>query len=106
MSGVRVGSRLEQLLDLRRQVTVQIEVERRANPTEATRLGLTKTKRRPKDRTAAPNVVQRRLADLGVTTYDVKVWAVEAGILPAVKQGRIGIALVEQYATAHPMEDA
>ncbi len=105
MTGVRVGSRLEQLLDLRRQVTLQIEVERRKNPTEATRLGVVKTKKRPKDRVAPPNVVERLLTDLGVTTTDVRSWAIDQGLMAPGTHGRIALALVEQYATAHPPED-
>ena len=106
MSGVRCGTRLEQLLDLRRQVNLQIELEVRNDPREAARLGLTgggdtPPRARQKSPGQSLNVAERRLAELGVSSTDVKAWAVQQGLLPEVKRGRIGINLVEQYAAAH-----
>lgn len=101
MNGIRHGSRLEQLLDLRRQVNLQIELETRENPTEAARLGLTKPGGVAPKTPRHPNIVNRRLDQLGITSADVKAWAFREGIIPAIKQGRIGIALLEQYAAAH-----
>lgn len=41
------------------------------------------------------------LAQLGVTSTDVKRWAVTVGLLDAVKRGRISVELVETYAEMH-----
>lgn len=87
VNGIRVGTRLEQLYQLRQRLNVEIEIEER------------KTGRRRKPpRPAKPNTVDQRLRELGVTTHDVKVWAVEHGVLPELKRGRIGLQLVETYA--------
>lgn len=42
--------------------------------------------------------VADRLRLLGVTSHDVKVWAVEHGLVDRVRRGRIRMALVEAYA--------
>lgn len=104
--GIRVGTRLEQLLDLRRQITVQIELEARNNPDDAARLGLIKTSRRKaRAARAAGPTVQQRLNELGVTTADVRTWARRQGLNPGT-HGRIPTELVEHYATAHHQEHA
>lgn len=41
------------------------------------------------------------LAQLGVTSNDVKRWAVTQGLLDTVKRGRIRVDLVELYAATH-----
>ena len=41
------------------------------------------------------------LAQLGVTSNDVKRWAVTQGLLDTVKRGRIRVELVELYAATH-----
>lgn len=96
MSGVQRGSRLEQLRRLRAQVDAEIHAEERrielARPLPVTLKGPTGRK----------NIVDRTLAELGVTANDVKRWAVSAGLLDAVKRGRVSQRLVEQYADAHP----
>jgi hypothetical protein len=45
--------------------------------------------------------VQSRLADLGVSARQVKEWAVERGLIPAVVRGRISRDLVEAWAAEH-----
>lgn len=50
---------------------------------------------RPLGRTEA------RLAELGVSSWDVKVWAVERGLLAAVARGRVSLLLVEAWAEEH-----
>lgn len=41
------------------------------------------------------------LTALGVTSRDVKQWAVTAGLMPAVVRGRVRRDVLEAYATAH-----
>lgn len=55
----------------------------------------------PKPARRAEHVLDR-LTELGVTSNDVKVWAVSAGLLDAVRRGRVKASLVEAYAAAHP----
>lgn len=112
MSGVRTGTRLEQLLNLRRQLNLEIEVETRRDPVEAVRLGLIKPKwvRPPRRRGGhkRPDMVVRvaelmaRLERMGVTQHDVKVWAVEQGLLDEVKRGIVAGRILDAYAEAHP----
>lgn len=45
-----------------------------------------------------------RLAQLGVSSHDVKVWAYGQGLVDAVKRGRIAAELVEAYAAATHMQ--
>lgn len=96
MSGVKVGTRLEQLRVLERAARHQLaSAERREDPAEVVRhrdlLGrvhaaITEEERVTRARpTVAAGVrdfdatVQGRLAALGVTAREVKQWAVEAG---------------------------
>lgn len=48
-------------------------------------------------RRKAEDRVSKHLERLGVTSHDVKVWAVAQGLLPAVKRGRIKGELVTAY---------
>lgn len=122
MSGVRVGTRLEQLQDLRRQTAVQHEHARRTGAPAAD-LGALLARidveiraeggtPPPAPRPPAPDAPRRRtsltsddavrvMAELGVTSNDVKRWAVDQGLLDAVKRGRIRVDLVETYARHH-----
>lgn len=96
MSGVRTGTRLEQLERLRVKIDQEIAAERR-------RLALDErfeVFQRPRARRSDPT--KDRLEALGISSHEVKVWAVAEGLLPAVKRGRVARALVEQYAEAHP----
>lgn len=83
MSGVRVGDRLGHLLKLRDRVNQEIATEQR--------LLLQATQ--PPDTS-----VQGRLAALGVDAIVVKQWALEHGLIPEIKRGRISGHLVDAYA--------
>lgn len=96
MSGIRFGSRLDQLRALRAQLDQEIANEEyrditgnpgRPTPPRAPRL-------------VEVNRVDLRLRQLGVSSREVKVWAVAAGLIPEVKRGRVAEALVEQFAEA------
>ena len=52
-------------------------------------------------RKKAEERVLKHLERLGVTSHDVKVWAVSVGLLDAVRRGRIKGALVDAYEAAH-----
>jgi hypothetical protein len=101
MSGVRVGTRLDHLLTLRKRLEHEIRVEQRRNALDPTGAhdATTPTKKRVhrgvEDTTAA--LLQR----LGVTSRTVKEWAVSQGIYPAVPPGRVSLQLVESYAKEH-----
>lgn len=109
---IRTGTRLDALEALLRHTDQEIACARRRDAdtgdlatlrqhvvdeiaAELTRGGMTGFAR-----PGSPNKVDRRLAELGVTAYDVKVWAFDQGLVDAVKRGRVGQHLVEAYATA------
>ncbi|MBT56564.1 MAG: hypothetical protein CMF72_24590 [Mameliella sp.] len=119
MSGIRHGTRLEQLEQLQRtarmqraharwardylehdrldtlvtRLTEEIEHEQRARPNVAA--GVRRT----------DNTVTQHLQQLGVTALDVKRWAVDTGLIPAVVRGRISAALVDAYDHAHQPQE-
>lgn len=97
MSGVRCGTRLERLLDLRRKVDLEIEQER--NRQELGIRIVTTLPTRTVSRLQV-NSVDEQLADLGVTSRDVKVWALEAGLISGVTRGRVSQRLVDAYRSA------
>lgn len=111
--GIRVGTRLEQLLDLRRQITVQIELEIRDNPDDAARLGLIKAPSRRKARAAraaraaqaAKAAAQARRPANQPEPSVIRAWAARQGIHVGAR-GRIPHDVVDQYAAAHPQETA
>lgn len=127
MSGVRAGSRLQQLQDLRRQVTIRIEYARR-NALPAAHLldlaaavddeiraeggtppppaGFVVVRRSRTTRPPAPHTSDLLMAQLGVTTPVVRAWAIENGLLRPGKRGRIGAAVVEAYAQHHTTRKA
>lgn len=121
MNGIRTGTREEQLTDLRRQIRVQLEIARVHNAGDVARLedlatkvdaalGIEAAKNPPADfekfpKPHGPNVVDQILHELGVTTHDVRVWAIEAGLLDGVHRGRISRAIVECYATHRRLAD-
>lgn len=96
MSGVTVGTRLEQLLALERKLQLEIRAERIRLATNVAPLPRVQPRR-----LARVNRVDMRLAALGVSSREVKEWAVRVGLLDAVHRGRVGLQLVEQYATAN-----
>lgn len=127
MTGVRVGTRLDQLQDLRRQITLHLEHARRAGTPAAGLLQLAAavdTEIRAEGGTPPPpprfvitpaptrrrRVARHRadvlLAQLGVTTADVRAWAVDNGYLRPGQRGRVGLAVVEAYAQHHTTRKA
>lgn len=89
MSGVRVGSRLEQLLELRRKVDLEIEAERRNTPTPITR---------PRSSTTSSpwdGIPEH------VTSRQIKEWAIRQGLLERARRGRAPKHLVDAYRKAH-----
>lgn len=54
---------------------------------------------RPK---GAGRAIADRLLDLGVSAHDVKVWAVEQGLLDRVAAGLVARTVVDAYTAAHP----
>lgn len=89
MSGVHVGTRLDQLVVLRDHVLAEIEKERRAG--WANGQGIRTT---PEPAVALMNT-------LGVTSREVKAWAVDAGLLTAVRRGRVSLTIVKAYQEAN-----
>ena len=124
MSGVRSGSCLQQLQDLRHRITVQIEhavrhqhpttdlrdlaarvdVEIRAEGGTPPTTGPATTPTPPRRRPAAHRA-DALMADLGVTAGQVKAWAVQHGLLDAVRRGRVASALVDAYAVHHRLSN-
>lgn len=128
MSGIKHGDRLDQLYDLRRRTNHELQYARRhddhqltgqlttllakidqaitdeggtppGGPADPGKRGSAQRPRRGRAQKASDRVT-RRLEQLGVTSHDVKVWAVSAGLLDRVRRGRIRGELVEAYATA------
>jgi hypothetical protein len=99
VSGIRVGSRLEQLRKLRDQVTVEIELEERRQRLDG---------RRPVPGAPASRrggaTTNHLLEQLGVTAKQVKEWGVEQGLIPTVVRGRVALSLVEAYASTRSEE--
>lgn len=119
MSGVRVGSRLQRLQDLHRRIGHELaSAQRRQDGRELNRLSDLEAKVEAEIVAEGGRLVPRvavlrtrrkksdvrkdkRMADLGITAKDVKIWAVSEGLLMAVKQGRVKAELIEAYADAH-----
>lgn len=109
MTGVRTCTReqaLEQLLiRTRQEISCAVRREdlralprlRELRARLEDELGLT-----PPTKPRRAELVLDRLAELGVTSRQVKEWAVEQGLIPAVVRGRISRGLVEAWAAAHP----
>jgi hypothetical protein len=90
MSGVRqVGTRLDQLVVLRDRITYEIETERRNGRHNGHAM---------RD---IPSSAEALMNTLGVTSRDVKEWAVERGLLTAVRRGRVSLAVVQAYQKEH-----
>lgn len=109
MSGVRVGTRLEQLEALRRQVDQEIAVERRRLATEAQHRPPTRTApRRSKSnltggvgKGSSSVLIRVRLEQLGVTSKQVKQWAVDRGLLDRIHRGTVRVELIDAYERTH-----
>lgn len=95
MSGITVGSRLEQLERLRTRLDQEIAQERLRVV-----LGQKVGYQAPPARPERGNRVQRRLRELGVTSLEVKRWAADAGLIDGVHRGRVAAHLVELFAEA------
>jgi hypothetical protein len=118
VTGVESRSRLEQLEALQRRTKHQLDQARVAGdlvkadklhrlnerlageiealrPTPAPPAGQPRGKRQK-----AEDRVGRRLEQLGVTAHDVRVWALEVGLIDRIRRGRIKGELVEAYAAA------
>ena len=111
MSGVRQGSRLQQLEALRARLDHEINVERRrtiiAEHRPATPAPPPPREPTPRDDLdGRPDVTgfalttRTLLDDLDVTPRQVKEWAVSVGLIPAVTRGRVSLELVRSYARA------
>lgn len=97
MSGVTVGTRLEQLLKLRDRIEQEIAAERVRSAVHPKRRVPFKPER---PRRTHVNAVDLRLEDLGVTSRHVKEWAFDARLIDRIPRGRVGADLVEKYAAA------
>lgn len=89
MSGVHVGTRLDQLVVLRDQVTAEIELERRKGWANG------------RGMLDIPTSAEALMNTLGVTSREVKAWAVDAGLLTAVRRGRVSLTIVRAYQEAN-----
>lgn len=105
MTGIRTGTRLEQLLTLRRRLDHEITTEqhRVATATPPPHPG-------PSPHTITPNVPnpntdtmtnQELLAHLNTTTAQVRAWAVNQGLIKPGTTGRLPRTLINDYATHH-----
>lgn len=112
MTGVLKGDRLERLYRLRDQVSLEIQVIEHERAMAPRCDGLMTTNRPPADPPLRPSLAasdssqKELLASLGVTTHEVKNWAVATGLLVAVTRGRVARTVVDAYADAHPTEQA
>lgn len=99
MSGVRHGAYLEQLERLLAHVEQEIAQERQRMLLD----GATWTtfERTPRSTGGDVNPGRKRCDELGVTPKQVKEWAVRAGLLEKVVQGRVARWMVDAYAEAH-----
>ena len=89
MSGVTVGSELDRLVVLRARIDQRIQELTRADLHNGGHI-----KPVPTAEVALMNL-------LGVTSRDVKQWAVEAGLLTGVRRGRVSLAIVQAYQKEH-----
>lgn len=100
--------RLAKLRGLRQHVDAEIRrIEERAARIERLRERpvlpvADDTPRKP----PAPHRTDVLLQQLGVTAAVVRAWAIDQDLTTPGKRGRIAADLVEQYATAHPHQEA
>ncbi|MDI6911467.1 hypothetical protein [Nocardioides sp.] len=101
MSGVQVGSRVEQLERLLARVEQELAAERLKLRTDAvdTRGGIRTHTAAPASRIVA---AQRRANEpVPLCSRVIKVWAHEQGLIEYVPRGRVRPELVEAYEKAH-----
>lgn len=112
MSGIRTGTRAEALAALLRRTRHEVAQARRNSSRELPRLLELEDRlhvelalpppvrpvvgRRPVPRPQQPT--QERLRALGVTSLQIKTWALEQGLITELKRGRVPPALVDAYA--------
>lgn len=123
MSGIRTGTRLEQLERLQARTSYELAAARRREDwRDVPRLEelrdrlaeeistlrpreipapATAAQPRPRSVAVGPSAEVQLLAELGVSARDVKVWAVGQGLLEVVTRGRVKLELVQRYAEAH-----
>lgn len=92
MSGVKVGTRLERLLELRAQVDREIAAERRR---VSTCLPAPTGGRGPLAVDPWEGIPEH------VSSRDIKEWAIRQGLLERARRGRAPKHLVEAYRKAH-----
>lgn len=102
MSGVRTGSRLEQLEALRARLDHEIAQERRRLATTP-RPAPTRAPRPSEPRTPA-GILHATLTDLGATPHDVRTWAREQGVRIA-ERGPVPRVAIEAYIDTHRPKD-
>lgn len=97
MSGVRTGSRLDQLLALRARLDNEIQIER-ARTRQPDHNGRTHT--------PTPLTNRQRLDQLDTTSKAVKLWAMKTGLIQAgpIPSGRAPRWLIEAYARAKGLD--
>lgn len=97
VTGVRTGTRLEQLQALRRRIDHEIAVE-------AARLVDEQAgRRRPptyERGSRTPEPVIELLNQHGLTALQVKQWAHHAGLIDRITRGRVALDLVRAYIAA------
>lgn len=105
MSGLKVGTRLDQLLALRSRLDQEIAVERRKEALAVRRYETRHAQRRVRSSVQgvreADGTTALMLDRLGVTSLEVKQWGVREGFLLGVARGRVSLWLVNKYAEAH-----
>lgn len=99
MSGVRAGSRLEQLEALSRRLQHEIAQERHRLALDARHAPAPVATRRPSGAPAAPD--SRPPLPEDVSSLVIKQWGFREGLVDHVARGRISKALVEAYYDAH-----
>lgn len=97
MSGVRTGSRLEQLEALRARIDHEIAVERRRLIVEEGRRWITPGRRN----SPAPSQGDQLLQQHAITASQVRTWALDHGLIDKIARGRVPTTLVQQYVEAH-----
>ncbi|MCX6399442.1 MAG: hypothetical protein NTX33_05890 [Propionibacteriales bacterium] len=121
MSGIRTGTRIEQLAALRSRVSLELEYAARTGKPRERLLHLAgqidqeirSEGGKPPPRTpyekrkrSAPHRADILIAELGVTSADVRAWALAAGIVDRQRRGRLPAVVVEAYAANHGWPDS
>lgn len=89
MNGIVQGTELDRLVVLRAQVDARIEQLRRAEVHNGGAI------------LPVPTSAEALMATLGVTSRQVKEWAVQHGLLACVRRGRVSLTIVQAYQRTH-----